>query len=171
MMETQSTHASSQLRYAGFWLRFLAWLIDGTLVFLPLFLIGYFLFSMAIGIAYVSMTRPELLQGGAESAEYVKPAIWMGWHVSGWVTFLVAWLYRAGMESRRPQGTIGKLICRIKVTDERGQRVSFARASGRHFARLITNMTCGIGYIIAGFTAKKQTIHDLVSSCVVVKRW
>jgi uncharacterized RDD family membrane protein YckC len=51
-----------------------------------------------------------------------------------------------------------------------GNKVSFARATGRYFARIITNMTLLIGYIIAGFTEKKQALHDLIASCMVIRK-
>jgi uncharacterized RDD family membrane protein YckC len=49
-----------------------------------------------------------------------------------------------------------------------GNRVSFGRATGRYFSRILTNMTLLIGFIIAGFTEKKQALHDLIANCLVV---
>jgi uncharacterized RDD family membrane protein YckC len=54
-----------------------------------------------------------------------------------------------------------------------GQRVSFARATGRHFAKIISNLASfgiGLGYIMAGFTAKKQALHDMIAGCLVLRR-
>ena len=81
------------------------------------------------------------------------------------------WLYFACMESSRYQGTLGKIALGIIVTDMQLRPVSFGRASGRFFAKLITGLIplC-IGYIMAGFTAKKQALHDMIASCLVMRR-
>jgi uncharacterized RDD family membrane protein YckC len=52
-----------------------------------------------------------------------------------------------------------------------GRRVSFGRATGRHFAKIITNMVPAfIGYIMAGFTERKQALHDMIAGCLVLRR-
>jgi uncharacterized RDD family membrane protein YckC len=75
------------------------------------------------------------------------------------------------MESSSWQGTLGKRALSIEVTDMAGQRISFGRASGRHFSKLITNLIpFAIGYILAGFTEKKQALHDMIASCLVLRK-
>lgn len=80
---------------------------------------------------------------------------------------IVPWLYTAIQESSLAQATFGKKLLRIRVADVEGDRVSFARASGRFFGRLIP--TLGIGYVMALFTQRKQALHDLLAGCVVVR--
>jgi len=59
----------------------------------------------------------------------------------------------------------------LVVTDMNGLRISFARASGRFFAKIITGLVpLYIGYIMAGFTEKKQALHDMIASCLVLRR-
>jgi len=83
---------------------------------------------------------------------------------------LVAWLYHAVLESSEWQATAGKKALGLKVTDLEGARVSFTRASGRHFAKIISGLIpLGIGYIMAGFTARKQAIHDMLAGCLVLR--
>jgi uncharacterized RDD family membrane protein YckC len=55
----------------------------------------------------------------------------------------------------------------LKVTDLTGRRISFARASGRHFAKIISGMTLYVGYIMAGFTDRHQALHDIIAGTVV----
>jgi uncharacterized RDD family membrane protein YckC len=50
-----------------------------------------------------------------------------------------------------------------------GRRVSFGRASGRFFGKLLSGMTLLVGYVIAGFTERKQALHDIIANCIVVK--
>lgn len=81
------------------------------------------------------------------------------------------WLYFAGMESSERQATFGKSLTSLKVTDLDGRRITFKRATGRFFAKLITGMIpLAIGYIMAGFTAKKQALHDMIAGTLVLRK-
>jgi len=87
------------------------------------------------------------------------------------VSLVFTWLYHALMESSEWQATVGKKALGLVVTDMAGQRVSFARSTGRHFGKIITNMVpLFIGYIMAGFTEKKQALHDMLAGCLVLRR-
>ena len=80
---------------------------------------------------------------------------------------LLVWLYRAGMESSRFQGTLGKLAVQIKVTGLDGNRISLERATGRHFAKVLSAIALGVGYLMVGFTARKQGLHDRLAGTLV----
>jgi uncharacterized RDD family membrane protein YckC len=80
----------------------------------------------------------------------------------------VNWLYFALSESSQAQATLGKRAIGAKVTDENGNRISFAQATGRHFSRLISTLILGIGYLMVGFTKKKQGLHDMIARTYVV---
>ncbi|WP_446728107.1 RDD family protein [Peribacillus sp. TH14] len=56
------------------------------------------------------------------------------------------------------------------MTDLNGGRIGFGRATGRYFATIISGMIFYIGYIMAGFTSKKQALHDMIAGTVVVKK-
>jgi uncharacterized RDD family membrane protein YckC len=89
-----------------------------------------------------------------------------------WLAFVIsAWLYHALQESGPNHATIGKKMFGITVTDLQGKPVSFGRATGRHFARVISGMLpLAMGYIMAAFTDKKQALHDIIAGCLVVKK-
>ncbi len=90
---------------------------------------------------------------------------------AGWLLGTVAsWLYYALMESSERQATLGKQLLNIMVTDISGNRITFGRATGRHFAKIISGLTLSIGYIMAGFTEKKQALHDMIADCLVLKK-
>lgn len=75
------------------------------------------------------------------------------------------------MESSPTQATLGKMTLGIIVTDTEGKRVSFGRATGRHWAKIISGLILFIGYFMAAFTSRKQALHDIIADClVVVKR-
>ncbi len=84
------------------------------------------------------------------------------------IYFLGRWLYFALMESSPTQATLGKRVMGIIATDGKGQRLSFGQASGRYFAGAISYITLYIGYALAGWTARKQALHDLIADTCVV---
>jgi len=83
--------------------------------------------------------------------------------------FLVAWLYFALLESSSHQATVGKLACGLRVTDERGKRIGFGRATGRHFGMLLCWLTLGVGFLMVAWTRRKQGLHDLLARTLVVR--
>jgi uncharacterized RDD family membrane protein YckC len=81
------------------------------------------------------------------------------------------WLYYACFESSSWQATPGKKVLNISVTDLTGTRISFGRASGRFFAKFISRLIpLGIGFILAGITERKQALHDMIASTLVLRR-
>jgi uncharacterized RDD family membrane protein YckC len=80
------------------------------------------------------------------------------------------WVYEAVMLSSERQATIGKILLGIVVTDIEGQRISFVRATGRHFAKYLSALLLGIGFLMAAFTRRKQALHDLVADTLVVNK-
>ncbi|MBL8300838.1 MAG: RDD family protein [Rhodanobacteraceae bacterium] len=78
------------------------------------------------------------------------------------------WLYFALMESSPSQATLGKQAFGLKVTDDHGQPITFARATGRFFGGAVSNIILYIGYMMAGFTERKQALHDLMANTCVV---
>jgi len=164
-METLSPE-KSEVRYAGFWLRFVAYLIDDLILsivgfFVSLPFIGGIVFS-AIGIGEHSDFDETAFLGVAGILGFVF----------GLVIIIVAmgWLYFSLMESSSNMGTLGKMALGLKVTDMNGNRISFARATGRYFGKIISGMILYVGYIMAGLTEKKQALHDMLADCLVVRR-
>ncbi len=82
----------------------------------------------------------------------------------------IPWLYEAWLHSSEWQATLGKRALNIVVTGVNGGRISFARATGRHFAKWISAGTFLVGFIMAAFTARKQALHDLIAGTIVVNR-
>jgi uncharacterized RDD family membrane protein YckC len=122
------------LRYAGFWIRVAAYLIDSLVIVTTITIAGYFL--------------------GA----------WVGLF---WLATLL--LYFPLMESGAGQGTIGKQALNLRVTDLQGQRVSFGRALGRSFAKVLSSLFLCIGYLMIAVTGRSQGLHDLIAKTLVVR--
>jgi len=83
---------------------------------------------------------------------------------------LPSWLYFAFMESGDSQATVGKKALGLIVTDLEGQRIDFARASGRYFGNIICVLTLFIGYLTMLFNHKGQCLHDMMAGTVVIRR-
>jgi uncharacterized RDD family membrane protein YckC len=82
---------------------------------------------------------------------------------------LVKFIYHVIMESSASQGTYGKQILKIKVCDMQGERISFARAAGRNFAKLFSVATFFIGYLFSFFNKQQQCLHDMIAGTLVMK--
>lgn len=150
----KSTATPSLLRqssiYAGFWKRLAAYIIDFMIIIIPSLIAGLLL---GIGQIALGNSDPETLENAGNAAG-----------------LLVMWLYFALMESSTKQATVGKMALGIKVTDADGHKISFGRATGRHFGKIISWFTLGIGFIMIAFTEKKQGLHDLLANCLVVDK-
>ena len=154
--------------YAGFWKRFAAYCIDSVIVSIAGFaLMIPLIASIGVGAFSFHDANPSYDSGAALRFLF---AIVAGYSIVILGILLIRWLYFALMESSSQQGTVGKMALSIKVTDMNGERISFGRATGRHFSKFISNLTLGIGYIMAGFTQQKQTLHDIVAGCLVVNK-
>lgn len=150
------THAPFEaIHHAGFWIRFVSFLIDQILVsFVVWPVLG--IMGLALGFA-----------GGAVSMPVIGIHIVRG-IVGLTFSIVVNWIYEAALESSSKQATVGKMALGLKVTDLEGRRISFARATARHFCKIISGMIMLIGFIMAGFMPKKQALHDLIAETLVV---
>ena len=159
---------ASNVTYAGFWLRLVAHLVDNFIIgLITLFLIVPLFFLMG-GVAFLT----SIAHGNGEppSPDQVWAVVPLIVMIIG-VSVLGQWLYFAYLESGEKQATWGKQILGLYVTDLAGNRISFARASGRFFAKLVSGLIpFGLGYIMAGFTERKQALHDMIASCLVLRR-
>jgi len=57
----------------------------------------------------------------------------------------------------------------LVVADEMGQRISFGRATGRYFAKILSSLILLIGFFMIGWTARKQGLHDMIAGTLVYK--
>ena len=150
------------VQQAGFWLRFVAYLIDGAILFVS-YLVVFLVFGL-IGSALDG--TPSSRTTGSSS---VGPAGTVT-SLLAWATVLVgSWLYYGLQESSAAQATIGKRVMGIRVTDLEGRRVSFGRATARHFSKILSGLICDIGYVMAGFTERKQGLHDMIAGTLVAR--
>jgi uncharacterized RDD family membrane protein YckC len=153
--------------YAGFWWRFLAWIIDDFIISFVNFIL-IFPVAIVMGLSFAGMAN----HGGFG---YHQDWLGMAGSTFSFIFYAVfistcsKWLYWSLMESSKYQATLGKMAVGAKVTDLQGRRISFGRATGRYFGKIISGMILYIGYMMAGFTEKKQALHDMMADTLVIK--
>lgn len=133
------------MQYAGFWVRFWASIID-SIIWTPLAI-----------LIYIKFTFDAIGMGAGESLSFLFFLI----------SVLTPWLYSALFEAGSWQATPGKKLLGVYVTDMSGERISFGRASARHFSKFFSALIFCIGYIIAGLTENKQSLHDKIAGTLV----
>lgn len=144
-MENRQAQDEEPTRYAGFWLRVAANIIDSIILTTVFTLLG-------VSTGLFSAPPGEFFQ-------YAYPG-----------SIVFPWLYYALFESSHLQATIGKHLLHIKVTDMQGARATFARATGRHFGKILSGVILAIGYLMVAFTKRKQGLHDILAKTLVVRR-
>ena len=116
------------------------------------------------------MTVYLLVEEDVGSGPEEAVAVIIGVTVLLGLAFYLGWfLYFAILESSKWQASAGKKIVGIYVTDIHGNRLSFGRAAGRSFGAMVSHMTFYFGNIMAGFTQRKQALHDLIADCLVLR--
>ncbi len=145
------------LIYAGFWMRFAAAIIDYVILTV---IESMMQLGVGLGGGMPFMPGPGGFSPG-------NPFPMFGLFSGG---FVLRWLYFALMESSRYQATIGKLALGIIVTNMQGQRIGFGQATGRYFGKFISAFTLMIGFMMAGWTEKKQALHDMLAGCLVIRK-
>jgi len=144
--------------YAGFWRRFAALIIDE--MFISVVVVGAGAVLGAI-LGVNSGLRLSIFGGKQLGAVF-------GLKFTG--SILIHWLYWAGLESSGYQATLGKMALGLIVTDLKGEPIAFGRATGRYFGKFISALLLGIGFLMAGWTEKKQALHDIMAGTLVVKK-
>lgn len=141
--------------FAGFWWRFLAYIIDMAILWVPSYVIQTVLrdtVRMPIPIRHGIPMFPPLAS------------------LAGLAAMAMEWLYFALMESSSYQATLGKMACGLIVTDMEGRQITFGRATGRYFSKIISKIILYIGFMMAGWTERKQALHDMIASTLVIKK-
>jgi uncharacterized RDD family membrane protein YckC len=145
----------SGVLYAGFWRRVAAYLIDTIIIDMVILVV-------AVPFIMIAASSSRSGRGSPESAFIVlEPFLYI-------LIFVGVWLYFALMESSRKQATLGKMSLGIIVTDLLGQRISFGKATGRYFGKIISSLILCIGFMMAGWTQKKQALHDIMADTLVI---
>ena len=148
-----------EVRYAGFWIRFVAYMIDGLVMLVPTaILVGIF-------AAFVILTDESLDHEGLPALLVVAIVVLVA------ALIVVNRLYEALMTSSPRGATLGKMALGLRIVRFDGTQLSFGRATARHFVKyMVTPMVpLAIGYIMAAFTNRKRALHDILADTLVIK--
>ena len=130
--------------YAGFWIRVAAYLVDGVLLWIV---------NVAISFLYRGTYS-------VYDSEIILDVI----------SIALGILYFTLMESSERQATLGKMILNLKVGDQYGNRLSFANALGRYFAKIVSAIILGVGFMMVGWDDRKQGLHDKIADTYVYEK-
>jgi len=159
--EYDDFQSGGEVVYAGFWKRFAALFID----------------SIVVGVAYYAVLILAMIVMGVGLAGLTGSPDAAGSGVFALIALvylsypLISAAYYVSFESSSKQATLGKMAVGIKVGDREGRRLSRAHALGRWASHIVCYLTIYIGYLMAAFTERKQGLHDMLASTLVVDQW
>ncbi len=141
---------------AGIGNRFLAQLIDGFLIIITTIILMFVLFNSQLS---------ELKNSGPDAGRSFA-IILISYYP---ILFLIQIIYFTYFESSNKQATIGKMAMKIKVVNQEGERLSVGNALGRSLGKILSSLTCGIGFFVAFFNKDEKSLHDMIASTFVVR--
>jgi uncharacterized RDD family membrane protein YckC len=138
------------VRYAGFWMRLLAYVLD--VLFICLIAIVLSISIRGVLLAFqVDVGQPKAVAGLVLLFDLVMAIIYYVIFPSG------AW-----------QATPGKRICGIHIIRVSGERVSGGLAFGRWLSYFLSSLTLCIGFMMIGWNKEKKGLHDIVCGTRVI---
>ena len=145
----------AHLTYGDFVHRFGAYFVDSLIFCVPIFVLG--LVIQILTPDSMTGTNAEVLLGSAFGL------LWLG-------AIIGSGLYFAYFESSEKEATPGKMIFGLKVTDLNGNSTSFGKATARYWAKMISAIPFGLGFVMPLLTEKKQALHDILVGTLVLKK-
>ena len=142
-------------RFAGFWLRTLAAVIDTALCQVATVILVLPL-GFVLGASMAGTSSLYEIEAAGQGLGFV-------------LGILIQWLWFTIAESSKWQATIGKKMVGIKVTDENGERIGFGKANARYWSKILSALILFVGFVMVAFTEKKQGLHDKIAGTLVVK--
>jgi uncharacterized RDD family membrane protein YckC len=148
---------------AGFWRRYGANLLDMAIL--------YIVFLLVLLIAVVIELMAEAVTSSGSSRDAFGSAFGVVVMCCGYILCgLIALFYFAWFESSRFQATPGKLAVGMIVIDLDGKRISFGKAILRTLSKILSGLILYVGFIMIGFTEKRQGLHDMIAGTTVVMK-
>jgi len=129
-----------QPRYAGFWIRLLAYILD----------------AIVLGAITYPLIRVLSSMGIGDSSSNI-------------LSIAISWMYFVVFESSEWMASPGKKVLGLIVTDEQGMKISIGRATRRYLAKIVSGLILGIVFIMVAFTARKQGLHDKIFHTLVLR--
>jgi uncharacterized RDD family membrane protein YckC len=137
---------AGEMHYAGFWIRFVAIFIDGIILNvlnIPV--------RLAIGF------------GSTDSNVQMRIVF-----LSAGISMAIGAAYEIFFVGRFG-ATPGKMALRLRIVRANGDKLTYGRACGRYFGKLLSSVTFLIGYIMAAFDEEKRGLHDRICDTRVIR--
>jgi uncharacterized RDD family membrane protein YckC len=159
--ESQGIYYPTRTILSNFWWRLLAYIIDYIVVLLALMIL---LLGSGLILTYTggNSSEHETVIRGTSTAD---TDLFLKLFVLIMLTF-----YNAAFEATRLQGSIGKIICKLKVVNAAGERISFGTALGRNFGKILSSMVCGMGFFSVLWDKNKQGWHDHLAKAFIIRK-
>jgi uncharacterized RDD family membrane protein YckC len=159
--ESQGINYPSTTVLSNFWWRLLAYIIDYTVVLLSLMIL---LIGLGLILTYTEgqSSEPDTVARSTDTAD--------AYTVLRLFVFIMLTFYNAAFESTRLQGSIGKVICKLKVVNAAGERIKFSTALGRNFGKILSSLICGMGFFCILWDKNRQGWHDQLAKTYVVRK-
>ncbi len=145
-------------RFAGFWIRFAAAILDGLIKW-PVSLLLNLAFTFVLKGMNIAAFDPQHPRFDRDIL-----AVFGGYYL----LILVLTAAYNGFCLSRFGGMPGMLICGLRAIRPDGQRISFLRGMARYFAAILSSMILGIGYLFIAFDEQKRALHDYICDTRVV---
>lgn len=143
-MKRKDEEMNEEIEYAGFWVRVIARLIDAVILMIPMLMVP--------------------LVFDFKDMDDITKAFYQGFF-----NLVIGASYYIFLTASESQATVGKKMMGLKVVDKNGNRISLGRSTGRYFAEILSALIFCIGYFMVGWTAKKQSLHDIIAETFVIK--
>ncbi len=151
LLDSDEIKQGPPTRFAGFWIRFFAYIID-SIVMAGIFAVIFAIIAVVLGVDSFSRWMGD-------------PATSVS--ING-LSFIVGLAYFVWMESSEKQATVGKMAMGIIVVDDAGRRLTPGRAAGRYLGKIISSIILLIGFIMVAFHEKKKGLHDVMANTLVI---
>ena len=153
MTDQTSDDVKFESKYAGFWRRLGAFILDTILLSLVTFVVGWSILSLA---------------GYTIDQEYLFESDISALDIINIIGLFIGFLYFPILEGSRMQATLGKRAFNLKVTNLSGERITVGKAIGRYISKIVSGMTLFIGFLMVVWTDKKQGLHDMLTETLVI---
>lgn len=139
-----------EIKYGGFWLRFLSLILDSMVINAVVTFV-----YMIIGRDRVVLSNP-----GAWSSFSGNPEIFL-LQLAQWIYYILMLKYFGA--------SLGKMALKLRVVNKDGAELDWVSIILREtVGKFVSGITLGVGYLIAAWDPKKQSLHDKISGTIVI---
>jgi len=156
----------NEVRYAGFWIRFVASFLDTLFLALPVGIIIYFLSDGNWFDFSQYQQNMQMAMSGNIHALDSQPKMSMKWELLfEFAVLLITILFWKRWKGATP----GKKYVNIKIVDAKTlQDINNQQAVTRSIGYIVSIIPLLAGFIMVGFRDDKRGLHDLLADTVVI---